>query len=366
MKASQFTPLRLKLGLIALPMLLAGIYYSFIASDRYVSESIVAVRSASVVPTAFGGSISAGTGMGLLAWEDTLYLLDYIHSDGLLRELEPNMKLRQHFEAPRADIFFRLWPASSHESFRRYFESRVELKFNDLNGLLTIRSQGFDPATAVKINRAILESSERFVNDFSHRVAREQMRFSQAEAETAATRLQVAKAKVVEFQTVNKILDPIAQQSAANALTAELQATVARIEADLKNKLSFMQPDAPAVVTLRDQLTAYRSQLESEKARTTSSQSGDRLGPLNVEFSNLQLQAAFAEDAYKSANAALEAARIEAARKLKSLVIVEPPSTPETAEYPARLYNLLTLLALCIIVYSVVRLTVAAIQEHQD
>ena len=78
------------------------------------------------------------------------------------------------------------------------------------------------------------------------------------------------------------------------------------------------------------------------------------------------MQAAFAEDAYKSANAALEAARIEAARKLKSLVIVEPPSKPETAEYPARLYNLLTLLALCIIVYSVVRLTVAAIQEHQD
>ena len=366
MKAKHFTPLRLKLALIALPLLLAALYYAFIASDRYVSESIVAVRSASVSGNPYGGSVGVSSGIGMLAWEDTLYLLDYVHSDGLLKELEGRLKLREHYEAPRADLLFRLWPGSSHEWFKRYFESRVELKFNDLNGLLTIRTQGFDAAMAEKINRAILESSERFVNDFSHRVAREQMRFSQTETEAAATRLQAAKAKLIEFQTKHKILDPVAQQSAANALTAELQATVSRLEADLKNKLSFMQPDAPAVVTLRDQLTAYRSQLETEKARTTSAQSADRLGPLSAEYYNLQLETTFAEDAYKSANAALESARIEAARKLKSLVIVEPPSTPETAEYPARLYNLLTLLVLCTIIYLVVRLSVAAIQEHQD
>jgi capsular polysaccharide transport system permease protein len=64
--------------------------------------------------------------------------------------------------------------------------------------------------------------------------------------------------------------------------------------------------------------------------------------------------------------AALEAARIEAARKLKSLVVVEAPAKAETAEYPRRIYNLLTLLALCAIVYAVVRLIVATIQEHQD
>lgn len=365
-KASQFTPLRLKIGIVAIPMLLASIYYAVIASDRYVSESIIAVRSASVSPNAFGGSVGVSSGIGLLAWEDTLYLLDYIRSDGMLREIEPRLKLREHYSAPRPDLLFKLREGASQEDFRKYFAGRVELKFNDLNGLLTVRTQGFDAEMAERLNRLILESSERFVNDFSHRVAREQMRFSQTESEAAATRLQAAKAKVVEFQTTHKILDPVAQQNAANALTAELQATVSRLEADLKNKLSFMQPDAPAVVTLRDQLAAYRSQLDSEKLRTTSSQSNDRLGPLNAEYYNLQLQATFAEDAYKSATAALEAARIEAARKLKSLVIVEPPSRPDTAEYPQRWYNLFTLFVLCLIVYIVTRLSVAAIREHQD
>ncbi|MBT9595586.1 MAG: capsular biosynthesis protein [Vitreoscilla sp.] len=365
MKASSFTPRRLKLALIAAPMVLGLIYYTLIASDRYTSKSIVAVKSA-VVSAGPGGTISLGAGAGLLSWEDTLYLLDFVHSGSLARELEPRLKLREHFEAPRADIFYRLWPGTSLEWFIKYYRARVELEFNDINGLLTIRTQGFDPEMAEKLNRAILEASERFVNNYTHRVASEQMLFSQTEFEATSLRLQAAKAKVVEFQMANKILDPVAQSAAANALTAELQATVARLEADMKNKLSFMQPDAPQVVALRDQIIANKAQLEAEKARTTSSVTGDRLGAVNAEYQSLLLKAVFAEDAYRSANAALEAARIEAARKLKSLVIVEAPAKAETAEYPRRIYNLLTLLALCAIVYAVVRLIVATIQEHQD
>jgi capsular polysaccharide transport system permease protein len=242
----------------------------------------------------------------------------------------------------------------------------VEVEFSDVNGLLTIRTQGFDAELAEKLNRAILDSSERFVNEFSHRIAAEQMQFSKGEFDAAAVKWQAAKAKLAEFQTANKILDPVAQTTAASLLTAELQATVARLEADLKSKLSYMQADAPQIITLRDQISANRAQLEVEKARTTNSQGGDRLGALNNQYQELLLNAAIVEEQYKQASSALEAARVEAARKLKSFVIVEAPSRADSAEYPRRIYDLLTLLALCAIVYSVVRLIVATIQEHQD
>jgi capsular polysaccharide transport system permease protein len=365
MKAKAFTPRRLKIALIAVPMLLGVIYYTVIAADRYTSESMIAVQSALVSP-GIGGPTSLGAGTGLLGWQDTLYVMDYVHSTPLALDLEKKLELRKHFEASGPDLFYRLWPDSSNEWFVKYFRSRVEVEFSDVNGLLTIRTQGFTPAKALEINRSIMNSAERFVNEFSHRIAAEQMLFSQGEFDAAAVKWQAAKAKLNEFQSVNKILDPVAQSTAASALTAELQATVARLEADLKSKLSFMQSDAPQIVTLRDQINANRAQLEAEKARTTSSQSGDRLGTLNTKFQELLLNAAIAEDGYKQANAALEAARIEAARKLKSLVIVQAPVEPQTAEYPRRIYNLLTLLALCAIVYSVVRLIVATIQEHQD
>lgn len=364
MKAASFTPKRLQLALIALPMALATIYYTLIASDRYVSESIVAVGSASVANGA--SPLSVGTGTSLAAFADTLYLIDYIQSQAVLRELDAKLKLRDHYSAPQSDLLFRLWPGASQEWFQRYWKARVELEFNDLNGLLKIRTQGFDPAKAEAINLALLETCERFVNEFSRRIGREQMKFSEAELASASARLQAAKDKVVQFQSTHKVLDPQAQQTAANALTAELQATIARLEADLKNKQAFMQNDAPAVQAVRDQIAANRAQLESEKARTTSTQAGDKIGALSVEFQNLQLQAAFAEDAYRSANTGLEAARIEASKKLKSLIVVGAPAKAETAAYPTKLYNLFTILVLCIIVYTVVRLMVAAIREHQD
>jgi capsular polysaccharide transport system permease protein len=365
MKAKAFTPRRLKIALIGVPMLLGALYYGFIAADRYTSESMIAVQSA-LVSAGAGGPVSLGTGTGLMGWQDTLYVMDYVHSTTLALELDKRLKLREHYEESRPDLFFRLWPGTSPEWFVKYFRSRVEVEFSDVNGLLTIRTQGFSPEKALELNRAILDSAERFVNEFSHRIAAEQMQFSKGEFDAAAAKWQAAKAKLVEFQTVNKILDPIAQSSAASALTAELQATIARLEADLKSKLSFMQSDAPQIITLRDQIVANRAQLEAEKARTTSGLTGDRLGTLNTQYQSLLLDATIAEDQYKTANAALEAARLEAARKLKSLVLVESPVKAVSAEYPRRIYDLLTLLALCAIAYSVVRLIVATIQEHQD
>jgi len=365
MKASRFTARVLQLLLIVLPMVLALAYYLVIAADRYVSESIVAVRSAALAPTPAGG-VSLGGGQSLLGREDTLYLIDYVHSSGLLAELEPALNLREHYSQPNPDLFFRLKPDASREDFLEYFRDRVEVDYDDISGLLTIKAQAFDQATALKLNRAILAASERFVNDFSHRIATEQMKFSQAEADAASGRLKTATLAVAEFQTRNKMLDPIAQSAAANQLTAELQATLARLEADLRGKLAYMDGNSPAVRALRDQIAANRAQLQAERSRATASSSGDRLTALNVEYQDLLLQVQFAQDAYGSAVKALETARIDAAQKVKSLVVVEPPSDPDEAIYPERLYDLFTLFVLCVLTYAIVRLVVATIREHQD
>ena len=71
-------------------------------------------------------------------------------------------------------------------------------------------------------------------------------------------------------------------------------------------------------------------------------------------------------DAYKIALGAVENARIDATRKLKSLVVVEPPSRPQTPEYPKRLYSLFTVFALSLLIYAITRLVLATIREHQD
>jgi capsular polysaccharide transport system permease protein len=365
-KLQAFKPRRLKLLLLVLPLVIGTLYYTLFAADRYVSESIVTVRRASEDASALPGVALMLGGLNPPSREDTLYLRDFIHSLGLLNRLEAKLKLREHFNSQSKDPLFRLHDDVSQERFLEYYRDRIEVTFNDVAGLLTVRVQGFHPAFAQKLNEAILAESERFVNDFSQRMAREQMAFAQTELKGASDRLQQAKAKVLSFQTQNKLLDPMTEAKANTALTAELQAIQAKQEAELRSALTYLNESSYQVKALRSQLDATRAQLNVERLRATSGRAGERLNVLAADFQELVLQASFAEDAYKLALGAVENARIEASRKLKSLVVIEPPALPQTAQYPRRIYNLATLAIVCLLLYGIARLVIATIREHQD
>lgn len=359
------TPKRLKLALIAVPVLLALLYYAVLAADRYVSESIVTVRQAAHEQTNMSGAALLLAGVNPPSREDTLYLRQYIHSLELLKRLDARLNLRAHYEAQARDPFYRLYPGSSQEWFLEYYRNRVEVGFDEAASLLTVSVQGFEPAFAQRLNQAILEESEQFVNGFSQRIAREQMGFAENELKQAAKRLQDAKAQVLAFQTKHKLLDPMAQAQASTALTAELQATLARQQAELRNLRSYLNEDSYQVQALQHQVQALQTQLDAEQLRTTAG-GDERLNAQAAQFQDLILQAGFAQDAYKLALTSVESARIDAIRKVKSLVVIEPPAKPELALYPRRVYNLFTLLIVCCLLYGLTRLVVATIREHQD
>jgi capsular polysaccharide transport system permease protein len=282
-------------------------------------------------------------------------------------KLERKLKLREHFGAVKGDLPYRLSANESLEDFVSYYRSRVHVLYDDRSGLLRIRVEGFDPAYAQRLNDAILEESERFVNESSHRIARERLRFAEGELSLASQRLLKARNDLLAFQNKNRLLDPTLQAQAAGVLSAELEGSRSRLEAELNGLLGFLNEDAYQVRALRSRIAALNKQIDMERARATAeSQRGPRLSQLALDFQGLQLQAEFARDAYKLALAAVENARIDATRKIKSLVVVEPPSRAETAEYPLVAYNLATLLAICVLTYAIVRLVLATIREHMD
>jgi capsular polysaccharide transport system permease protein len=359
-----FSPGRLKLVLVLLPMALAAIYFFAIAADRYVSETIVTVRAASQDQSAIPGMALMLGGVNPPSREDTLYLRQYIHSLDLLKMLEDRLQLRAHYESEQVDQAYRLPHGVSQEDFLAYYRNRVEIRFEDMSSLLTVRVQAFEPAFAHGLATAILEECERFVNAFSQRMAREQMAFAETELGRAASKVEAERNKVLAFQTQYKLLDPMAQAQAAESLTSGLQATLAQQEAELRHALTYLNPNSYQIRSQRSQLNATRAQLEAERLRATSGQPASRLNTLAAEFQELTLRASFAQDAYRLALTAVENARIDASRKMKSLVVIDSPSLPETAEYPRRVYNLATLLLVTLLLYGIARLVMATIRDH--
>jgi capsular polysaccharide transport system permease protein len=361
------TPRRLQVAMIAVPVLLALLYFVVIAADRYVSESTVALRQAGNDAASLPGAAMLLAGLSPPSREDTLYLQQYIHSLGLLKRLDAELHLRKHYESESRDILARLRSSAKQEAFLDYYRNHVDVVLDDLSSTLTVRVQGFDPAFAQSLNKAILSESEHFVNELSHKLAREKLGFAEKELARSADRLQAAKADVLAFQAKNKLLDPTIQAQASGALSAEMQSAISKAETELRQLRTYLNDDAYQVQALRSQIKALRAQLAIEGKRATGSgKQSDKLGLLAIEFQGLQMKAQFALDAYKLSLAAVENGRIEATRKLKSMVVIEPPTLPQTAEYPRRLYDLTTILIACLLLYGVVRLVIATVREHQD
>ncbi|MCU0969778.1 MAG: capsular biosynthesis protein [Rubrivivax sp.] len=354
--------------LVALPVVLAAVYLAFFAADRYVSESRIAVQHAgSDAASAVPGAALLLAGMSPPSKQEALFVQQYIHSEGLLLALDKELDLRAHYAAERVDLPFRLAPDASLERFVSYYRDRVEVLFDDVSMLLTVRVQAFDPDFAQRLNRRLLEAGERFVNETSRGIAREQLRFAEGELKVAFERVQAAQAQLLAFQSRNRLVDPAAQAQASVALVAELQSALVRKETELKSLQGFLQDDAAQVQAVRAEIAALRAQLDAERSRGIGGgREGERLNALALEFQGLQMQVSFATDAYKLALAAVENARVEATRKVKSLVVVEPPTRPETAEHPRRLYLLATVLVVCVLLFMIVRLVIATIREHQD
>jgi capsular polysaccharide transport system permease protein len=366
MKLASFTPRRLQIWLLAVPIGLALLYFLILAAPRYVSESMVSVRMATVSPAVTPGMISMTGAPTPLSYEDTLYLMEYIQSRTMLDTIDGKLKLRSHYEKPTFDFIGRLWPHTSTEWYLYYWQQRVLLTFDDQSGLLTIAVQAFDPQTALKVQRTILQLSEQWVNDYSWRIAREQIDFAQKLADSANKKLQETKLAVVDFQSKYHLLDPVSQSAAASSLTASLQATLASQQSALSGLMSYMNADTGQIQTLRGQIAATQSQLNAERLRATAGSDNERLSTLNVQYSNLLLDETLAYNNYVSAAAALEAAKVDATRKLKSLAVVEDATTPDSSSYPRYLYDMITLIIVCLLVYTVVRLTIATILEHRD
>ena len=362
------TARNLRLVIIIVPWLLAAIYLFFFAADRYVSESVVVIRQEGGGMSLPGNlnALSAMFGSSSASGEDQYMLQAHILSIDMLRQLNEKLDLRQAYSAPKLDFVFRMDEDATQEEFLEYYTSRVEVLVESASGLVTIRTQGFSPEIAQSVNQEVVAISERFINESSHRLARDQMAFAESELESARAELDKARADLLDFQEQHGILDPTAQAAANTGLVAELQAAQALQEAELKGLLAYLNEDAPQVQALQAQISGLRQQLEAERLRSVTSAEGMSLNVLAGQYQELLARLEFVADAYRAALTALETARIESTRKLKSVVLVESPALPESAEYPRRAYSLLALLMGLTLLYGIGRLIVATIEDHLE
>ncbi|RQW87469.1 MAG: capsular biosynthesis protein [Geobacter sp.] len=350
--------------IVVVPFLLIAIYYGVIASPRYVSESKITVRQSGGGQDVGSLAVSILSGGGSSSREDNLYLREYILSLDMLQYLDASVGLRKAYQG-RGDYLSRLLPWASQEDFLNFYRKHVSVNYDAVTGVLTIRTEAFDRAFARRMNAAIMYQCEKFINDNSHRISNEQLRFISSELTRANEELLATKQKVLAFQNRHNVLDPVEQAKAMSAFVLQLEAEVGRQEAELRNMRTFLAENSTQVVAFREKLGALKQQLQNEKQKISGGPAG-KLNTMSSQFMLLQFQAEFALDKYKATLAAYEKERVEASRKVKNLVVISSPHQQEEAEYPRRQYIIFASLVGLLILYGISRLIIATIEDHKD
>jgi capsular polysaccharide transport system permease protein len=131
-------------SLAAVAVLVVALYWSLLATDRYVSESHIVLQSPEVNPAAFSVSslLSGTSGAG-----DLLLLKDHLQSVDILQKLEQRLALRQHYSNSDIDWFSRLSAADlPQEKFVEYMHKRITIEFDDYAAILRVKVQAYDAA----------------------------------------------------------------------------------------------------------------------------------------------------------------------------------------------------------------------------
>jgi capsular polysaccharide transport system permease protein len=130
---------------VALPTLLAAIYYLLIASPRYVSEAQFIVRNAGQsTPSTLGSALQV---VGIAPSQtDAFAVHQYIESRDALRELSRRYDLPAILGPRGVDAFSRYprpWEDRSNEGLHKGFQRFVTVGYDSTTGISTLRVEAF-------------------------------------------------------------------------------------------------------------------------------------------------------------------------------------------------------------------------------
>lgn len=345
--------------------LLAAVYWLLLASDRYVSEARVIIQRSDINSGQTMDFSSLLTGVGGGSRADQLLMRDHMLSLDMLRKLETQLQLRQHYSG-QGDWLSRLWDAEAPlEKFLPHFRTRVSVDLDEYAGVLSIKAQAYTPEMAQAIASAMVTEGEQTMNAMAHALAREQVHFLESQVATMGARAQAARMAMLAYQNTKGLVSPQATAENVAAIVNRLEAQLAELQTRRSSLLGYLQPNSANMVELDLQIGAVQKQISTEKARLTAP-GGKTLNAAVEEFQRLQMEAEFAQQVYQTALTALERGRVEATRTLKKVSVLQSAGLPEFPLEPRRLYNLIVFVLTAFLLAGVLQLLSAIVRDHKD
>lgn len=357
---------KLFIGSVVLPTVIAAIYFGFIASDVYISESRFVVRSTERQSSSPLGVILKGVSFSR-SQDDSYSVQDFILSRDALKALDDEFHLKKIFSAQAADVFSRFpgldWD-DSFENLHRYYQKMVSVQLDSASSICTLTTRAFTAEDAYRMNQRLLDMSESLVNQLNERGQQDMIRFAARGVADAENKAKAAALALAHYRNKKGVIDPEKQSTIPlqqiSRLQDELIATKVQVD-----QLERLAKDNPQLPVLRQRARLLEGEIQAERFRVAGG--GDHsLAGKAAEYQRLALEKEFADKMLASAMSTLQEARNEAQRTQLYLDRIVQPSKPDVAMEPRRLRNVVATALLGSILWGVLSLLVAAVKEHRE
>ena len=350
---------------VAAPTLIATVYFGFIASDVYISESRFIVRSSQRQTTSSLGAFLQNVGLSR-AQDDTYSVHDFMMSRDALQRLDTTLGVAKAYGAPGIDLFNRFNPFGLDDSFEalyKYYGKQVSIDSDSASNISVLRVKAFSPQDAVRANEALLEMGEQLINRLNERARQDMIRFAETEVASAETRAKEASLALSQFRTKNSVFDPDRQSALQLQQVSKMQDELIATKATLAQVMT-LTPDNPQIGALRKRVETLQGAIDTEMGRVAGATTS--LSSKSSGYERLVLEREFATKQLVTALASMEQAKSEAQRKQLYLDRIVKANRPDSAVEPRRIRSIFTTFILGLVIMGLASLLIAGAREHKD
>ena len=253
------------------------------------------------------------------------------------------------------------------EDARKDLTKRTEITEDRKSGVLTITVTDRDPRRAQKIAEAYVEELDRLVAEVSTSSARRERIFIEQRLMDVKHDLDSASEQFSEYASKNTIVDVSSQTKAMVETAATLQAELIVAQSELEGLEQIYTSNNVRVRSLRARIAELKNQLgkiagsstpaSAKQANSKPDSNSDQLYPpirqlplLSVRWLDLFRESKIQETVYELLTQQHEVAKIEEAKEIPVVKVLDAANVPERKSFPPLLITMIlgTMLALAL------------------
>jgi len=247
------------------------------------------------------------------------------------------------------------------EDARKDLRKHTEVSEDRKSGVITVTVNDHDPGRAQQMAQAYVQALDGLVAQVSTSSARREREFIEQRLKVVKENLDSAAAEFSQFASKNGTLDVPSQTRAMVESEAQLEGNLVAAQSELEGLQQIYTNNNIRVRSLRARVGELKRQIENmsgNKADLTADGSdiaGDfpsirKLPLVGVEWANLYRETKIQETVYELLTQQYELAKIQEAKEIPTVKVLDPAMMPERKSFPPRTWivTLGSLFALCL------------------